>query len=78
MRLFTLCADPSPAVGGEAERLCVYQVPLSCGLSGTCLALVSYSHIVFQKQRTFRIEQTKDRHEVADQTSALIPLLLAL
>lgn len=27
----------------------------------TCLALVPYSRIVFRKQRTFRIEQTKGR-----------------
>lgn len=35
-----------------------------------CLALVSYSRIVFQKQRTIRIEQTKDGPEEAKQPSA--------
>lgn len=70
MRLFPFCAGPSPAVRGEAERLCVCQVPLSWSLSRTCLALVSYSRIVFQKQRTIRIEQTKEGPEEANQPSA--------
>lgn len=55
------------------------RLPQSRSLSRTCLALVSYCCIVFQKQRAFRIEQRKDEPEEAKtRQQLLIPLLFAI